>query len=83
MPKDYLKANAIASEYSSKFISEYTYNNMKELKEIKEIKTTKRVRLSEDIADNEIKSTPPQKSKKKPNYLRMNKNVSQCLYKGN
>ena len=52
---------------------------MKELKEM----ATKRVRFSEDVVDNENKSKPCLKAKKKPHYSRMRRNMSRYIHEEN
>ena len=49
------------------------------MKELKEMGTPKRVRFSEDIVDNERESKPRLRSKKRPHYSRMSRNMSRYI----
>ena len=53
------------------------------MKELKEMETTKRVRFSEDTVENERESKPRLRSKKRPHYSRMSRNMSRYIYEEN
>ena len=53
------------------------------MKELKEMGTPKRVRFSEDVLDNDRESKPCLRSKKRPHYSRMRRNMTRYIYEEN